>query len=409
MARRQIQVDEANGELVDRLAGLPPNSIVYFNWPESNEYSYELKLHLGEIYRREDLRLEPLTFRAPDVRDSGQPGYVVTLVQENPPSPSVRGTMIETELWQRQWEGFGGMRTRVVDQSVPSRQEADIGLEVAWCIPAGWISEALTGSQCNSIRRPPVDLRQAKYGWKLYAYPEWKPGKLAVFLADGSWLIAEDGDKPARIAFGMPGDSPVAGDWDGDGTEEIGVYRPATNTWLLDLNMDGLPARSFQLPGMRPTDRPVTGRWDESGKTGFGYFRPADSTWHLFHSWDSGAEDIPVFRFGNGDDVPLAGDWDNRGRSTPGVYSPASGNIALLHSFREDGYRTEFTLAAHGDPFVANWSGVGTDTVNVAAGGKWARRFANCNWEGSNPEPESVPPLAEGRYFVGHWRRPRRR
>jgi len=406
MARRQILVDEANAGLMERLSRLPQSTIVYVNWPASHEYFFELRLQMKELYGRPDIGVEPLTFSAPDKRDSGQASYVIALVQQNQPWPDVRGPMQETALasWQHEWEGFGGVRTRVVAESIRSQQLVDIGLQAAWCMPTLWISESLAGVLCTAIPRPPIDLREAKYGWKLYAYPEWKSVHPAVFLDDGSWLIEEDPGKQVRITLGARGDLPLAGDWDGEGMKEIGVYRPATNTWLLDLNMDGNPERSFRLPSMRPTDRPVTGDWAGNGKTGFGFFRPEDGTWHLFNSWDSPAEDIPVFRFGNRDDVPLAGDWENRGRSTPGVYNPASGNVTLLHSFREDGYRSEFTLAAKGNPFVANWSGAGTDIVNVAVHGKWVRRFANCNCEASNPPPEPVSQLPDGQYFVAHWR-----
>jgi len=39
--------------------------------------------------------------------------------------------------------------------------------------------------------------------------------------------------------FGQPGDLPVAGDWNATGTANIGVFRPNTGEWLLDLNGNG--------------------------------------------------------------------------------------------------------------------------------------------------------------------------
>ena len=36
-------------------------------------------------------------------------------------------------------------------------------------------------------------------------------------------------------AFGEPGDLPIIGDWIGDGIAHLGVYRPSTHAFILDL------------------------------------------------------------------------------------------------------------------------------------------------------------------------------
>ena len=36
------------------------------------------------------------------------------------------------------------------------------------------------------------------------------------------------GKRPSSYAFGRPGDVPVLGDWDCDGTDTLGLYRPST-------------------------------------------------------------------------------------------------------------------------------------------------------------------------------------
>ena len=40
-------------------------------------------------------------------------------------------------------------------------------------------------------------------------------------------------------SFGMSGDIPVTGDWTGNGVSKIGVFRPSTGEWFLDLNGNG--------------------------------------------------------------------------------------------------------------------------------------------------------------------------
>jgi hypothetical protein len=80
--------------------------------------------------------------------------------------------------------------------------------------------------------------------------------------------------------FGLPGDVPVVGDWDGSGKTKIGVFR--NGVWYLDMNGNGQwdgfavdRAGQFGLPG----DIPVVGDWDGSGKIKVGVYR--SGAWYL--------------------------------------------------------------------------------------------------------------------------------
>ena len=62
------------------------------------------------------------------------------------------------------------------------------------------------------------------------------------------------GSASYSFSFGTAGDRPVAGDWDLDGRNEIGVYRKGT--WLLRNSVTGgPPSRTFTFGGA--TSRPV--------------------------------------------------------------------------------------------------------------------------------------------------------
>jgi hypothetical protein len=50
----------------------------------------------------------------------------------------------------------------------------------------------------------------------------------------------------AQRTFGQPGDLPVVGDWNGDGTTDVGVWDPATADWTLDQTD---PASQSPSPG----------------------------------------------------------------------------------------------------------------------------------------------------------------
>jgi hypothetical protein len=86
---------------------------------------------------------------------------------------------------------------------------------------------------------------------------------------EGSWYLdvnsngTWDGCGPDLcLAFGLPGDIPVVGDWNGSGMAKIGVFR--NGEWYLDLNSNGAwdgctvdRCMGFGLPG----DRPIVLTW----------------------------------------------------------------------------------------------------------------------------------------------------
>lgn len=132
-------------------------------------------------------------------------------------------------------------------------------------------------------------------------------GEPAFFLSNfrvGSGVVA----KPEiTFPFGKEGDLPIAGDWDGDGLDSIGLYRPSTSEFFLVNDFDGGPVTTFVfgLPG----DLPLAGDWDGDGVDGVGVYRPSGSNMHL--SDDFGVTER-VFRFAEFADLPVAGNWDGK-------------------------------------------------------------------------------------------------
>lgn len=152
-----------------------------------------------------------------------------------------------------------------------------------------------------------------------------------------------------RHVYGQAGDVPVVGDWTGGGKTNIGVFRPASGRWQLDINGDGdfdgcridFCSRVFGAPG----DLPVVGDWTGGGQSKIGVFRPNTGEW-LLDSGDMGestdcADDCIVF--GAPGDLPVVGDWDGAGVDKIGVFRPSTG---------------EWLLDLNGD---GNWDGCGVD------------------------------------------------
>lgn len=118
--------------------------------------------------------------------------------------------------------------------------------------------------------------------------------------------------------FGIHGDIPLAGDWNGDGVATIGVFQ--RGTWILDDNGDGrwLPGETVVELGQLG-DVPVVGDFNGDGTTDLGVYR--NGKW-ILDTNGNGAIDAHdrVFELGGPDDQPIVGDWDGDGRDDIGVF-----------------------------------------------------------------------------------------
>lgn len=111
------------------------------------------------------------------------------------------------------------------------------------------------------------------------------------------------GDDPIEISYGIAGDRIVFGDWNGDGVETIGVYRPSDRSFhLRNTNDTGFAEVVFPFPlDAGPEAVPVAMDLGE-GRSAVGLYQRG---FFFFYSTttDAGA----TFHFGDPDDEPLTG------------------------------------------------------------------------------------------------------
>ena len=121
--------------------------------------------------------------------------------------------------------------------------------------------------------------------------------------------------RPASVSIRVSGnrsDLPVAGDWDGDGTWEIGV-RTALGSHV---SCCGRPRR-HRRPRCwlgNADDLPVTGDWDGDGITDLGVYDLARPPSRCASSTPRARLATRVVQFGTPGDLPVTGDWDGDGR-----------------------------------------------------------------------------------------------
>ncbi|MCC6421119.1 MAG: hypothetical protein IT429_23020 [Gemmataceae bacterium] len=128
------------------------------------------------------------------------------------------------------------------------------------------------------------------------------------------WKLRNSNNRGAPdfvFAFGSAFGIPVVGDWDGDGVDTIGVVESQGGVlvWFLrNANTVGAPdIAPFAYGGAGW--KPIAGDWNDDGADTVGVFDP-NAIWHLRNANTAGAPDAGEFAYGNGDWFPVVGDWD---------------------------------------------------------------------------------------------------
>jgi subtilisin family serine protease len=198
----------------------------------------------------------------------------------------------------------------------------------------------------------------------------FRPSNGAIYLKYSN----SPGFADVVLTYGLPGDKPIAGDWDGDGVSTIGVYRDGVFL-LRNSNTNGFADIAFSFG--EPGDLPVAGDWNGDGIDTIGIYR--DGLFMLRNSNSTGPPEME-FALGVSGDVPIAGDWTGKGYDTAGVFRPSNGALYLKNT-NETGYADiMLTYGLPGDkPVVGDWDGDGIDTIGVYRNGTFMLRNSNTN------------------------------
>jgi hypothetical protein len=119
--------------------------------------------------------------------------------------------------------------------------------------------------------------------------------------------------------FGAPGDVPFAGDFNGDGWDTVGLYRPSTGFVYFT---NAIPAHNSVAPTNAgfyygiPGDRVIAGDWDGDRDDTVGIFRGSDQTFYLSLENELGKADVTVTT-GKAAWLPVAGSF-GPGPASPG-------------------------------------------------------------------------------------------
>jgi len=264
----------------------------------------------------------------------------------------------------------------------PKTVTADNNGNYSISVPVGWsgtVKPSKNGQKFTPISQTYSNVQTDQTNQNYTAQPATGGGDTTGVFRPSNGLLYlknknESGFADIAINYGTGGDYPVVGDWNGDGTDTIGIYRNGT-FYLRNSNTIGFAdlVFSFGMPG----DQPIAGDWNNDGIDTIGVFR--NGTFYLRNSNDAGVPEIS-FGLGNPGDVGIAGDWDGDGLDTTGVFRPSNGVIFLTNSNSTGFADIALNYGLPGDqPVMGDWNNDGKDTIGVYREGTFYLRNSNTN------------------------------
>jgi Tol biopolymer transport system component len=223
--------------------------------------------------------------------------------------------------------------------------------------------------------------------------PTEPPAQVALFNpTSAEWHLRSADGSTTTFYYGLPGDVPLMGDWNCDGIDTVGMFRPDNGfVYLRNTNDFGVGEIDFFF-GIAG-DIPIVGDWDGDGCDSLGVYRGGRV--FLTNALATAFADID-FWFGIPGDSPFAGDFDKDGLSEIGLFREATGFAYLRNDYTSGIADHDFFFGIPGDRIVAgDWNNDYTETVGIWRPSEATFYLANTNDTG--PADEVIP------YGTGTW------
>lgn len=124
----------------------------------------------------------------------------------------------------------------------------------------------------------------------------WRP-------TNGTWYVLNSQQQYTIQPYGLNGDIPAPGDFDGDSKTDFCVYRPSEGKWYIVNSSNGA---AQHVTFGQSSDTPVVADYDGDGISDIALFRPGNLTWYIRKSSDTSTI---TATFGTTNDVPVPADY----------------------------------------------------------------------------------------------------
>jgi glucose/arabinose dehydrogenase len=190
-----------------------------------------------------------------------------------------------------------------------------------------------------------------------------------VDTTSGRWHLRTADAATASFFYGSPGDVPFAGDWDCDGVDTPGLYRPSDGfVYLRNSNTQGVADLEYYFGD--PGDVPLAGDFDGDGCDTVSLYRPSEQRFYVIDRLGSGTTGLGAadfsFLFGNPDDRPFVADVDGDGIDEVALHRPSTGLVYYRTTLTTGVADASFIFGDPGDAILGgDWTGDGVDTVGI--------------------------------------------
>jgi hypothetical protein len=223
---------------------------------------------------------------------------------------------------------------------------------------------------------------------------------ISVFRS-GNWYLNNSTNGFTAVQFGLNTDRLAPGDFNGDGISDVSVYR--NGFWYRIRSGDNV---FVQNQFGASTDVPVSGDFNGNGTSDVAVFRPSNGTWYwLLPTLQAGSA-----TFGAAGDKPVPADFDGDGTTDVSVFRPSNGNWYWLNS--SNGQFRAVAFGQNGDvPLVGDYDGDGRadQAVFRPANGTWyllgsTAGFSSVQWGISTDTPVAADYDGDGKTDVAIFR-----
>ena len=201
---------------------------------------------------------------------------------------------------------------------------------------------------------------------------ELPPADLAIWRQSTGYYWVMSGSASGNysnyyaVGWGVNGDIPVPGDFDGDGKTDFSIFRPSTGEWYVNRSSDG---SYFSTTFGVSTDIPKPADFDGDGKTDLAVFRPSNGVWYILRSSDN-TYTYPTL--GTSGDTPDPADFDGDGKADIAVWHPGDTTLTSKNIYTGVTSSHNFSAAAS-DPVSADYDGDGRADYAI-------RQSGSSNW-----------------------------